>query len=231
MTSGLTVSQYFTPSDQLYDDNNDRDFGSGGAAVLADLPNSTVPHVLLAGGKDGDLYVFNRDKLGGSGDGNAVEVVAGHGIFATGAFWNDIYFLAEAGSGMSAFQLNTSNSKITLNATSGGNYGFPGGSPVVSAAGNSAGIVWGLDTSQYCTNQAKGCGPALLHAYDAMNVTDELWNSSMVPADAAGNAVKFAVPTIANGKVYIGTRGNNTGGALGSTSIAGELDVYGLKSN
>jgi hypothetical protein len=91
--------------------------------------------------------------------------------------------------------------------------------------------VWALDNTLYCTSQSPGCGPAVLHAYSAANLSTDLWNSGMEAGDAAGNAVKFTVPTVANGKVYVGTRGNNTGGAGNSTTVPGELDIYGLKQN
>jgi hypothetical protein len=66
-----------------------------------------------------------------------------------------------------------------------------------------------LDNALYCTNQSPGCGPTVLHAYDATNLASELWNSAASGTDTAGDAVKFTVPTIANGKDYVGTRGNN----------------------
>jgi hypothetical protein len=93
---------------------------------------------------------------------------------------------------------------------------------------NSNGIVWALDTSPYCTPQSLSCGPAILHAYNANNLATEYWNSTEGSGNTLGNAVKFTVPTVANGKVYVGTRGNNTGGAENSSSTPGELDVYGL---
>jgi hypothetical protein len=231
LNAALQVSQYFTPSDQLADLQNDNDFGSGGAALLADLPaGNTVTHALICGGKDSVLFVLNRDLLGGFGDAAAVQTIdIGHSIFATGAFWNNNFYLGGVGGPLTAFLLNTTNAHFTQTSTSANIYGFAGATPSVSSAAAQNGIVWALDTGSYCTPQSPGCGPAVLHAYDAANVATELWNSALNAADAAGNAIKFTVPTIANGKVYVGTRGNNTGGANGSTSVPGELDIYGLK--
>jgi hypothetical protein len=233
LTGSLTVSQYFTPSDQNSDFQNDQDFGSGGTAVLADLPagsNSVTQHLVMGGGKDGGLYVLNRDLLGGLGDGNAIQKLSMDGIYATGAFWNNNFYIAGAGGALVDYALDIAVPSFTLSVNqSASAYRWPGGTPSVSAAGAQSGIVWILDTSNYCTPQSSGCGPAVLHAYDATNLSTELWNSTMVGTDAPGNAVKFTVPTVANGKVYVGNRGNNTGGVNGSTSISGELDVYGLK--
>ena len=244
-SAAFTVSQYFTPEDQQSDKDNDHDFGSGGAAVLANVTSGTGSvGVVAGGGKDGTLYILNQASLGGfsSSDATAWQKVAtGYVIFSTVAMWNDTIYLGPTTfSGTSApltsYALNTSTTPSRFvqqaQATVPVKFGFPGPSPAISATGTSNGVVWALDNSQYCTNQSQGCGPAVLHAYDATSLV-ELWNSSMAAAgaDTAGNAVKFTVPSIANGKVYIGTRGNNTGGAIGSSSVAGELEVYGLRPN
>jgi len=233
LTGALGVVQYFAPSDEATDDAGDLDFGAGGAALLADLPTgSPVPHVLICGGKDKALYLLNRDSLGGFGDNFAVQNISyGYRIFATAAYWNSTVYLAGVKGPLTAFTLDASAPALSLAASTAYVYGFPGSSPSVSASGSEEGIVWTLDTSQYCTSNSTGCGPAVLYANDAANVATQLWSSAGAAADAAGNAVKFAVPTIANGRVYVGTRGNNTGGVLGSTPVAGELDVYGLGSN
>jgi hypothetical protein len=243
-SAAFNVSQYFTPGDQQSDKDNDQDFGAGGAAVLANVSSGggTVG-VVVGGGKDGSLYILNQASLGGFSGSDATawqKIVTGYHIFSTVAMWNDTIYLGPTSFTVTspaplisyALQTSTPASSFVQQAQSTATFGFPGPSPAISATGTTNGVVWALDNSQYCTNQSQGCGPAVLHAYDATSLA-ELWNSSMAAAgaDTAGNAVKFTVPSIANGKVYIGTRGNNTGGALGSTSVAGELEVYGLQPN
>ena len=236
LTGGLTVSSWFTPSDQASDNTNDFDFGSGGSALVLNL--STGPqHLVIGGGKDGTLYLLNGDSMGGSGDPAAYQhfsLLGSNEIYETAAFWNNTLYIAPVATSMLAYAFSTSTNLFNTTPTSQSavTFGFPGSTPSVSATGaGSNGIVWGIDSSSYCTAMSTACAATVLHAYDATNLATELWNSSMVGADAAGNAVKFAVPTVANGKVYVGTRGNNTGGTFGSTTISGELDVYGLKPN
>jgi hypothetical protein len=230
ISPSLSVLSFFTPSDQANDNANDVDFGSGGAAVLIDLPSGTPNHFVIGGGKDGYLYLLNRDALGGSGDGTAWQRFNfGYGIFATGAFWNNTFYLAGVDGPLLAYAFNTTSRTFgtTPTSQSPGTFAFPGSTPSVSSQGSSNGIVWALYNANFCTVESLGCGPTVLFAYDASNLAHQLW-STQNSSDAAGNAVKFTVPTVANGKVYVGTRGNNTGGVFGSTSISGELDVYGL---
>jgi hypothetical protein len=236
LSTGLTVSSYFAPSDELFDGTNDNDFGAGGAAVVLNLTSGTLKHLVIGGGKDGVLYLLNGDNMGGLGDSNARQDFSiGNGIFATGAFWNNNFYIAGASGPLSSYSFNSSTDLFitSIASRSSISYGFPGATPSVSSTGSSHGIVWALENTSYCTHASPppSCGPAVLHAYDATNLSIELWNSGNVSGDAAGNAVKFTVPTVANGKVYVGTRGNNTGGAFGSTSVSGELDVYGLLPN
>jgi hypothetical protein len=233
LSSNLQVSSYFTPSDQANDNLNDVDFGSGGAAILVDQPSSPVPRIVIGGGKDGFLYLLNRDAMGGLGDANAWQQFNfGYPIFATGAFWNNTFYMAGVNGPLQAFSFNTSTGKFNtaIVSQSPDTYGFPGSTPSVSSSGSTNGIVWALYNATFCTDLSPSCGPTELHVYDATNLATELWKSTPGSGNTAGNAVKFTVPTVANGKVYVGSRGNNTGGVFGSTSISGELDVYGLLS-
>jgi hypothetical protein len=228
--SGLSVADYFTPLDQASLDANDTDFGSGAATVLVDQPSGPVAHLLIGGGKQGNLFLFNRDNLGkfsGSANNVVQAINLGSSIFATPVFWQNNLYVAGVGA-LKQFTFNTSTGKFngapfSQSATS---YGFPGATPSLSSSGATNAIIWALDNTLYCTPQSPGCGATVLHAYDATNLATELWNSSQAGAnrDQAGHAVKFTVPTVANGKVYVGTRGNDS-------SVLGELEVYGLLPN
>ena len=229
-TSGLSVADYFTPHDQATLDTNDTDFGSGAATILVDQPSGPVTHLVIGGGKQGNLFLLNRDNLGkfSGSTNNVVQTInAGNGIFATPVFWQNNLYVAPIGA-LKQYVFSPATGKFNgaPSSQTAAAFGFPGATPSLSANGTASGIVWAADSSQYCTTQSPGCGPAVLHAYDATNLGHELWNSSQAAGnrDQAGRAVKFTVPTIANGKVYLGTRGNDS-------SVLGELEVYGLLPN
>jgi hypothetical protein len=135
-----------------------------------------------------------------------------------------------------SFEFNTGTGMFNSTASNQtpSKFGFAGATPSISgSSATTDGIVWAIDTGAYGTSDSgpSAAGPAILHAFDASNISTELWNSTQASGgrDTAGNAVKFTVPTVANGKVYIGTRGNDD--TLGDGTTFGELDVYGLLPN
>jgi hypothetical protein len=239
-TPSLGVTDFFTPFNQSALDLDDQDVGSSGTALLINAANGKK---LLVGGSKGEvMFVLDRTAMGGfnAADNVIQEFALTSHSFSTPAFWNNTlyYFGAQYGGQQAgqAFAFNgaTGLFAIAPTAQTTSTFGFPGSSPSISATPTATnGILWALDsgakgTTNGATTQA---GPAILHAYDATNIATELWSSSQASGgrDQAGNAVKFTVPTVANGKVYVGSRGNDD--TVGGGSVFGQIDVYGLLPN
>jgi hypothetical protein len=136
------------------------------------------------------------------------KAFGGGSVYSTPAYWQgNLYYWANYDT-LRVFQMKNGLLGTTPIATSSFSLAPPGATPVISANGNTNGIVWALDTSQPLI------GPAVLHALDAQTAVELYSSSQSAKRDQAGNAVKFTIPTVANGKVYVGTET--------------ELDVYGL---
>lgn len=208
---GLKVADFFTPYNVLALDNADQDFGSGSPIVLPDsagIPGH--PHLLLASGKEGKIYLVDRDNMGQFDPNNdhvinAVPDGSGHntppvqlgGSLSTPAYYNGkIYWVSGYSSTANSYTINTNGTLTKTSSSAVGSFGYLPGSPSISANGTTGGIVWVADRN---ANQ--------LHAYDASTFATELWNSGQKAggADNLGAVVKFAVPTVANGEVYVGT--------------------------
>ena len=223
---GLSLLDYFTPYDQSTLDGEDSDVGSGGVLLLPDQPGG-ITHELVQAGKEGSIYLINRDQMT-AGNLHYCQTTCGtfptgkdtqitqeiknqiNGLWSTPAYFNSAVYFCGAGDNLRSFSLSNGLLSTTANEVSGHSFGFPGCTPVASSDGNTNGVIWAVDTSTY-GNAGASLGPAVLYAFRADTLA-MLWNSSQTGNDTAGNAVKFAVPTIANGKVYIGTQT--------------ELDVY-----
>jgi hypothetical protein len=215
---GLSVADYFTPFDQATLAANDTDLGSGGPVLLPDVVGSTShPHLIAGSGKSGTIYLLDRDNMGHYNSSNNTQIVQASvsaigGSFGTPAYFNKTIYYQANGDRLKAFAVTNGAMSSTAIHRSSTSIGFPGATPSVSANGTNSAIVWVLDNS--ANSSGTPTGPAILHAYNAYNLTNEFYNSSQTGArDLPGWAVKTAVPTIANGKVFVGA--------------AGALSVYG----
>lgn len=200
---GLKVVDYFTPFNQSALNSADTDLGSGGPTILPDsLGNATHPHLLIGSGKEGKLYLIDRDNMG-KFDINTDHVVqeqagAVNGVFDTPAlFGNKIYYVGGYGDVAKTFTIiNGVLSTQPTSKSTGNNFGFPGSTPSISANGTTNGIAWTLDRN---TNQ--------LRAFNANNLAQEIYNTGQAGnnRDQLGSVVKFTVPTVADGHVFVGT--------------------------
>jgi hypothetical protein len=217
-----SILDYFTPFDQSTFDMNDVDLGSAGAVILPDsLGSAAHPHLLLATGKPGILYLLDQVNLGKFNSGFNADVqevsvepnlrlVVG-GMFGQPAYWNGNLYIAAVADFLRQYTITNGAISAVAQSQSTNTFNLRGTRPAVSANGTTGGIVWALDISGYPD------GPAVLYAYDATNLSHQLYSSPSSGNGSAGKAVKFTVPTVANGKVYVGTQG--------------QLDVFGLLPN
>jgi hypothetical protein len=211
----LPVQDYFSPSNEATLSGFDQDQGSGGVLLLPDQTSGPT-HLLVQGGKEGSLFLINRDNMGGfsSTSNNVVQelppgTIQG-GSFDTPAYFNNgtqqLIYVMGSGDVLKSFTLSNGQLSTTPFAQTSQAFGFPGATPSISANGTQNGVVWAVDNFLNGTGGHPNSGPAVLHAYDATTLKELYSSSDLGPVDQLGNAVKFVVPTIANGKVYIGTQ-------------------------
>ncbi|WP_241202375.1 MULTISPECIES: PQQ-binding-like beta-propeller repeat protein [unclassified Caballeronia] len=214
-TTGLTVADYFEASNTIQESAADEDLGSGGALVLPDLTDAsgTVHHLALGAGKDSIIYIVNRDSMGKYNPvadaiyQELVGQIAGP-VFSMPAYFNNTVYFGAIGDDIKAFSISGARLSAAPVSQTPTSFGTPGATPSVSANGTSNGIVWAAENGTI----------AALHAYDATNLANELYNSNQAGSrDQFGPGNKFITPMIANGKVYVGTStGVAVFGLLGS---------------
>jgi outer membrane protein assembly factor BamB len=200
----LTVADYFETSNQSAENSSDEDLGSGGALVLPDLTDSSgrIRHLAVGAGKDANIYVVDRDSMGKFNPNSnhiyqEVQGALAGSVFSMPAFFNNAIYYGAVGDSIKAFRI--SNGKLATAAVSqtAKVFPYPGATPSISANGSSNAILWA----------AENTNPAVLHAFDAGNLANELYNSNQASGgrDHFGAGNKFITPTVVNGKVYVGT--------------------------
>jgi hypothetical protein len=199
----LAVADYFEMDNGVAESDSDTDLGSGGTIVLPDLTDGSggTWHLAVGAGKDGNLYVVNRDSVGkfSSNNNNIYQELTGSlpgGVWAMPAYFNNTVYYGSVGSPIQAFSIANAKLSASASAQTANSFGYPGATPGVSANGAGNGIVWAVENTS----------PSVLHAYNAANLV-ELYNSNEAAGgrDQFGDGNKFITPTIVNGKVFVGT--------------------------
>ena len=199
----LKVADYFNMSNTVNESGGDVDLGSGGPMVLPDLSYGTVGTLNLAvgAGKDGNLYVVNRNNMGkwNANSNNVYQELPGallNGVWGVPAYFNNAVYYCDVNSTLKSFSI-AGGKLSTTPVQTGASFTYPGLLPSVSANGTSNGIVWGIENT----------GNAVLHAFAANNLTQELYNSDQASngRDHFGSGNKFITPMIADGKVFAAT--------------------------
>lgn len=221
--ASLKVSSYFTPSNYKKLDSLDLDYGSMGAFLI---PNSNY---YFTGAKDGNIYLLDKDNMGGFAiSGNNVQqnitLNKNANLHCQPSYYkgatNEFVFLWSENDKLRAFPFNRSTNLLNisdvLTSPVSGPTGESGALLSVSSNGtkDGTGILWASYASNGDANQA--VRPGILRAFDANDITKELWNNDQNTNDHSGNYAKFSSPTIANGHVYLATFSN-------------QVVVYGLK--
>ena len=202
--AGLSVLDYFAMSNEVAESSADQDLGSGGEMLLPDLTDAanTVRHLVIGAGKDGNIYVVDRDSMGkfNPNSNNIFQMLQGvlpGGIWSTPAYFNGTVYYGDVSGSLKAFTISSAKLQATPQSQSATQFTFPGTAPSVSANGTANGIVWAHENTN----------PAVLHAYVATNLAHEIYNSNQAAAnrDHFGAGNKYITPTVADGKVFVGT--------------------------
>jgi hypothetical protein len=241
-TANLNVADYFTPADQAcricpqQGSEHDIDFGSGGVTLIPDGLLSNFPYLSVVADKEGSIWVIDRTspgEYGGkvtgkcptkvcSGTNANVETVQGstNEFHNSPAYWNGNLYYAASNDSMKSYPLsNTTCSSgspplCAAQAVSTATFAY-GVTPAVSSNGTSDGVVWAFSG----TGAAETTTPGILYALTtdtlATLYTSNLCTVGGVAQDQPGGANSFSVPTVANGRVYVGSMGGSTGGEGG----------------
>ncbi len=200
----LAVADYFAMSAEVAESTGDTDLGSGGVMLLPDMTDAggSVRHLAVGAGKDGNLYVVNRDDMGkftsvGNSIWQQLNGALGAGIWSTPAYFNSSIYYGPQGGSLLAFSVSNAMLSISPASQTATQFTYPGTFPVVSANGTANAIVWAYENTS----------PAVLHAYAAGNLATELYNSNQASGgrDQFGAGNKYIAPVVADGKVFVAT--------------------------